>query len=138
MISSLKAGDLAIPKSEYPSSDNSPFLISGDEASEVGTYTVKVTAKDNSNYSGYVAAEYTIAQKNINSEDIDISLSEDAFLYDGSAKTPDVTVTHDNVTLEEGVDYTKGTIHNMTKTHYVLGTDDEFVKWQEEAKDFKL
>ena len=106
VISSLKAGDLAIPKSEYPSSDNSPFLISEDEASEVGTYTVKVSAKDDSNYSGSVTAEYTIAQKNINSEDIDISLSEDAFLYDGSAKTPDVTVKHDNVTLEEGVDYT--------------------------------
>ena len=47
-----------------------------------------------------------------------------------------IALTYDKE--KEGVDYTKGTIHNMTKTHYVLGTDEEFAKWQEEAKDFKL
>lgn len=107
-ISSLKAGDLIIASNEYPSTENknSPFLISGDEASEVGTYTVKVTAKDNSNYSGSVTASYAIGKKNITDNDISCSLSETQFIYDGSAKTPDVTVKHDNVTLEEGVDYT--------------------------------
>ena len=29
----------------------------------------------------------------------------------------------------EGVDYTKGTIHQLTDTHYVLATEDEFNKW---------
>lgn len=30
---------------------------------------------------------------------------------------------------KEGVDYTKGKIHNLSDTHYVLATDEEFAKW---------
>jgi oligopeptide transport system ATP-binding protein len=30
---------------------------------------------------------------------------------------------------KEGVDYSKGVIHQMTKTHSVLATDEEFDKW---------
>ena len=30
---------------------------------------------------------------------------------------------------EMGVDYTLGTIHNLSDTHYVLATDEEFEKW---------
>ncbi|MCI5772945.1 MAG: ATP-binding cassette domain-containing protein [Erysipelotrichaceae bacterium] len=30
---------------------------------------------------------------------------------------------------KEGVDYTKGKIHQLTETHYVLATDEEFAKW---------
>jgi len=30
---------------------------------------------------------------------------------------------------KEGVDYTKGTIHHLSETHYVLATDEEFAKW---------
>ena len=32
-----------------------------------------------------------------------------------------------------GIDYTKGTVHNVGGTHTVLGTDDEVEKWQKEA-----
>ena len=32
-----------------------------------------------------------------------------------------------------GIDYTKGTVHNVGGTHTVLGTDDEVEKWQEKA-----
>ena len=31
---------------------------------------------------------------------------------------------------KEGVDYTKGKIHNISSTHYVLATDEEFEKWK--------
>ncbi len=30
---------------------------------------------------------------------------------------------------KEGVDYSKGTIHQLTKTHSVIATDEEFTKW---------
>ncbi len=30
---------------------------------------------------------------------------------------------------KEGVDYTKGKIHHLSDTHYVLATDEEFAKW---------
>ena len=32
-----------------------------------------------------------------------------------------------------GIDYTKGTVHNVGGTHTVLGPDDEVEKWQKEA-----
>ena len=37
---------------------------------------------------------------------------------------------------KEGVDYSKGTIHAVTKTHSVLATDEEFAKWSAEKMDF--
>jgi len=38
-----------------------------------------------------------------------------------------VAITYDkNV---EGVDYTKGVIHNLSDTHYVLATDEEYARW---------
>ncbi len=33
---------------------------------------------------------------------------------------------------KEGVDYSKGTVHQLTKTHSVLATDEEFAKWSRE------
>jgi oligopeptide transport system ATP-binding protein len=30
---------------------------------------------------------------------------------------------------KEGVDYSKGTVHQLTKTHSVIATDEEFAKW---------
>ena len=33
---------------------------------------------------------------------------------------------------KEGVDYSKGVIHQLTKTHSVLATDEEFAKWSKE------
>lgn len=37
---------------------------------------------------------------------------------------------------KEGVDYSKGTIHPVTKTHSVLATDEEFAKWSAEKMTF--
>ena len=36
----------------------------------------------------------------------------------------------------EGVDYHAGIIHNLSETHSVLATEEEFIKWQEDAKKF--
>ena len=37
----------------------------------------------------------------------------------------------------EGVDYSKGVKHNLSDTHYVLATDEEFDKWMNIAKERK-
>lgn len=45
---------------------------------------------------------------------------------------PRVAVTKEPVYYnpkELGIDYTAGTIHALTETHQVLGTDEEFVRW---------
>ena len=41
-----------------------------------------------------------------------------------------VAMTYDKD--KEGVDYTKGVIHNVSPTHYVLATDEEFAKWSQQ------
>lgn len=41
-----------------------------------------------------------------------------------------VALTYDKD--KEGVDYTKGHVHQLTKTHSVLATDEEFAKWSAE------
>jgi oligopeptide transport system ATP-binding protein len=46
-----------------------------------------------------------------------------------------VAMTYDK--KAEGVDYSLGTLHQLTKTHSVLATEEEFVKWQEDAKHFE-
>ena len=45
-----------------------------------------------------------------------------------------VALTYDKD--KEGVDYSKGTIHAVTKTHSVLATDEEYAKWSAEKMTF--
>ncbi len=45
-----------------------------------------------------------------------------------------VALTYDKD--KEGVDYSKGTIHAVTKTHSVLATDEEFAKWSAQKMSF--
>lgn len=40
-----------------------------------------------------------------------------------------VALTYDRAEL--GIDYTKGTYHHISGEHYVLATEDEFLRWQE-------
>ena len=53
---------------------------------------------------------------------------------------PNPIVEKNRVSLEynkekEGVDYTKGVIHQLTKTHSVLATEEEFAKWSKIAEE---
>lgn len=53
---------------------------------------------------------------------------------------PNPIVEKNRVALEynkekEGVDYTKGVIHQLTKTHSVLATEEEFAKWSKVAEE---
>ena len=45
-----------------------------------------------------------------------------------------VALTYDK--QKEGVDYTKGSIHYVTDTHYVLATDEEFEKWNNQEHTY--
>lgn len=45
-----------------------------------------------------------------------------------------VALTYDKD--KEGVDYTKGSIHYVTDTHYVLATDEEFEKWNSQEHTY--
>lgn len=60
-ITSIKAGTLDVPTDAY--------TVEGDTGTEIGTYTVKVTAKVNSNFKGSITATFAIVKEEINIDD---------------------------------------------------------------------
>ena len=67
-----------------------------------GTATVTVTGAGN--YTGTKTASFTISKADLSQASV--SLSPTRYTYDGSAKTPTVTVKLGNTTLQAGTDYT--------------------------------
>lgn len=56
------------------------------------------------NYSGEKKVDYKIAPKSVS--ELSPTLSKTSYTYDGKAKTPDVSITYNGMTLVKGVDYT--------------------------------
>lgn len=77
-ITSVKAGTLDVPADAYE--------IEGDTETEIGNYTVKVTAKSNSNFTGVITANFAIVKEEIH---IDIHGNES----DGEDKEVKIGVT---------------------------------------------
>ena len=71
-----------------------------------GTYTVVVTGIGN--YYGTVEKTFTITPKELT---FDVALDSDSASYDGTAKTPALTVKDGETVLTEGVDYTVSCIY---------------------------
>ena len=90
----VNAGTILVPAESYD--------ISGNTQKNVGQYTVTVTGKGN--YKGSVTAQYSIVAANANL--FDVTLAETEYTYDGTAKTPAVTVKDGDAVLAEGTDYT--------------------------------
>lgn len=80
-ITSVKAGSLDVPSDAY--------VVEGDTETEIGNYTVKITAKYNSNFTGVITANYTIVKEDITidngGEDKDVKLN--VTVLDPEAKT---------------------------------------------------
>ena len=87
-IYGVYAGDLEVPEEEY--------YIENETGKEAGEYSLTVTAAENSNFTGSLSAPFRIVPKNI--ETFSASLSPTAFVYDGTAKEPEVTVINDDGT----------------------------------------
>lgn len=68
----------------------------------VGTAQVTVTGKGS--YTGTVTKEFTITNADI--AGCTVSLNADSYVYNGTAKTPSVTVKDGTDTLKSGTDYT--------------------------------
>lgn len=56
------------------------------------------------NYTGTVSRAYSIGKRDIN--DADIGLETDAYIYDGTAKSPAVSASFNGTLLAQGTDYT--------------------------------
>ena len=102
-VSSVKAGDLDVAATDYE--------VSGNKGTNVGSYTAKVTAKAESNFTGEVQAQWSIIAAG--AATFTVTLSEETFVYDGTAKQPTVTVKDGETVLTEGTDYTVSYTNNV-------------------------
>ena len=75
----------------------------------VGVINITISPKQNGgkyNYIGLVNGSIQITQKTLTEDDVVITLSENSYTYDGTAKTPTVTVKLGTLTLSKDVAYT--------------------------------
>ena len=100
-VSSVTAGTLVVTQDSYE--------ISGNKATNVGNYTATVTGKGN--FKGTATAQYSILAENANTFDITLGTTE--YTFDGTAKTPTVTVKDGETTLTENTDYTLAYSNNI-------------------------
>ena len=90
----VNAGTIVVPSASYE--------VSGNKATNVGNYTAKVTGKGN--FKGEVTTQWSIVAAN--AQLFEITLGTTEYTYDGTAKTPTVTVKDGSAVLVEGTDYT--------------------------------
>ena len=95
-VTSVKAGELDVPADDY--------TVTGDKATDVGDYTATVTAKaESTNFTGSATAQWSITAEDAST--FNVTLSEETFVYDGTAKQPVVTVKDGETVLTEGTHY---------------------------------
>ena len=89
-----------VKKVELGETDITEYVtVSDNKVTDAGSYQLKVTAKEDSNYSGSVSASFNVAKKEITPV---VSVSGD-YVYTGSAITPEYTVKdgEDELAAEE-------------------------------------
>ena len=96
--------------------DGTKTLVSGTDYSvkytnNINTGTAKVTVTGMGNYKDSVEKPFTIDKKSIKLTDI--TLSSTSYTYNGSSKTPAVTVTDGTKTLVSGTDYSVKYTNNI-------------------------
>ena len=100
-VASVTAGTLVVPEDSYE--------VSGNKATNVGTYTVTVTGKGN--FKGTATAQFSIVADNANT--FALTLNPTEFVYDGQEKKPAVTVKDGETVLVENTDYTLAYANNV-------------------------
>ena len=94
LVSYVNAGTIVVPATSYD--------VEGNKATNVGNYEAKMTGKGN--FKGEVKVQWSIVAANANLFNITLGTTE--YTYDGTAKTPTVTVKDGEATLVENTDYT--------------------------------
>ena len=100
-VASVSAGTLVVLEDSYE--------VSGNKATNVGTYTATITGKGN--FKGEVTAQWSIVADDANT--FVLTLNPTEFVYDGTEKTPAVTVKDGETTLVENTDYTLAYANNV-------------------------
>lgn len=94
-VTGIEFGDVMI-------TDMDSFDISFGSNVNVGTASISVSAKSNTNYKGSVTGEFAITEADLSGAAVEV----DDVVYQGTPLTPAVRVTLGTVVLTEGRDYT--------------------------------
>lgn len=94
-VTGIEFGDVMI-------TDMDSFDISFGSNVNVGTASISVSAKSNTNYKGSVTGEFAITEADLSGAAVEV----DDAVYQGTPLTPAVRVTLGTVVLTEGRDYT--------------------------------
>ena len=94
MVSSVKLGSVELLDE---------VTISGNKATDAGTYTLTVTAKDDSYYTGSVEKPFTVNPLKITP---DVTVTGGPYTYKSTVDSSAVTVKHGEIVLELNIDYT--------------------------------
>ena len=115
-ITSVTAGDgtLVVPSDDY--------TVSGNEGTNVGDYTITVTAKENTNYTGSVSNTFTISPKSLGNgitptEGITI---DDITWTNDTYSNPGIYFKETPLVEGEEHDYTVTTSGNATSKYYIV------------------
>lgn len=78
--------------------DATTYTVSNNTGTDVDTYTLKVTANADTNYTGSIEKEFSIVQCDASQANVVVN---GTYTYDGSAKLPtDLTVTYNGKTID--------------------------------------
>ena len=111
---------------EYALSEDGPYSTGFPKGTNAGDYTVWYRIQETANYTGEApqSVKVTIAKKQVSPT---ITLDQDSFIYDGTAKEPVVTLKEADGTLIPAGEYTVGYSNNInvgTATVTVTAKDD--------------
>lgn len=103
-VATVNAGTISV------SADN--YDVTGNKATNVGTYTAKVTAKETStNFKGEATAQWSIVEAD--AQIFTIELDPSSFVFTGNELKPAVTVKDGDDVLVENTDYTLAFTNNV-------------------------
>ena len=95
-VATVSAGTIAVTAADYD--------VTGNQQTNVGTYTATVTAKAAStNFTGSVTAQYSIVPAD--AQIFTMTLDPQSFVFNGEAQQPTVTVKDGDAILTAGTDY---------------------------------
>lgn len=95
---------------EVPNEEEQVYQVSYEHNIDAGTASVKAIALENSGYKGELSTEFEIQAADISSANVTLAATE--YTYNGSEKTPAVTVELNGKLLEKETDYTVEYVDN--------------------------
>ncbi len=103
-VAAVSAGSLAVPAEAYTLTLKNAGGAVVTAVKDVGEYTLTLTAKPESDFTGSVTVPVSVLEQSVKS--FYVELEETDYVYNGTARTPAVRVTDTGRPLTEGTDYT--------------------------------